>query len=77
MKEYSILVKQGTGKAYIHSTYKDYFEAVASLQIIADYEDECHRMYYVDNDFFNNKYSYITDNLKYICLQVREVSDWE
>lgn len=38
-------------------------------------EEERHRPYYVDNDFFENKYSHIS-NLKYICLQVREVSEW-
>lgn len=32
-------------------------------------------MYFVDNDYFYNKYCY-AGNLKYMCIQVREVTEW-
>lgn len=39
-------------------------------------ENERERPYFVDNDFFNNKYN-ISTKLKYFCIKEREVSEWE
>ena len=33
-------------------------------------------MFFLDNDYFYNKY-YYAGNLKYLCIQVREVTEWE
>ena len=50
-------------------------EARKVINEMVQLEEERHRPYYVDNDFFENKYSLIS-NLKYMCLQEREVSEW-
>jgi len=38
-------------------------------------EEERQRPYYVDNDFFENKYALVGD-LKYFCIKEREITDW-
>ena len=38
-------------------------------------EEDRGRPYFVDNDFFNNKYP-CNVNLKYYCIKEREVSDF-
>ncbi len=40
------------------------------------FEEERQRPYFVDNDFFNNKYN-ISTKLRYFCIRVRDVTDWE
>ncbi len=39
-------------------------------------EEERQRPYFVDNDFYKNKYS-MAGKLKYFCIKVREVTEWE
>lgn len=76
MKEYAILIKQGTGNSYILGTYPDISSAKRAIINLANYEEEKNKMYFVDNDFFDNKYSYIGNGLKYMCIKEREVTDW-
>lgn len=76
MKEYSILIRNKSGMPYILGTYKDIISAKHAMQNLADYEDERNKMYYVDNDYFANKYPYCGNNLKYMKIQVREVTEW-
>lgn len=75
MKEYAILIRQGSGKPYYTLPYKSLSEAQNHLNSIIELEEERQRPYYIDNDFHENKYSNIS-NLKYVCLKVREVSEW-
>ena len=75
MKEYSVYIRQGDSAPYHLQNYKSLMEARKVVNEMVQLEEERHRPYYVDNDFFENKYSHIS-NLKYICLQVREVSEW-
>ena len=39
-------------------------------------EEERGRPYFVDNDFFDNKYNFST-KLKYFCLKVRDVTEFK
>ena len=39
-------------------------------------EEERKRIYYVDNDFFENKYNIGIQSSKYFCIKEREVSEW-
>ena len=75
MKEYCIYVRQGSGTPYILKTYPDIISAKRCIQRLVDLEEERNRMYFVDNDYFYNKYC-CAGNLKYICIQVREVTEW-
>ena len=57
IKEYSILQRHGSGNAYIIHTFKDIVATKIKLYDIINLEENRGRPYYVDNDFFNNKYS--------------------
>ncbi len=39
-------------------------------------EEERRRPYYVDNDFYKNKYGLVS-NVKYMRIKVRDVTEWE
>ena len=77
MKEYSILVRQGSGSAYLLQTYSDVLSVKRAIANLVEFEESRNRMYFVDNDFFNNKYYCVNSGLKYLCVQVREVSEWQ
>lgn len=75
MKEYSILIRNGSGCPYFLGTYKDITSAKKAILNLVKFEEEKNNMYFVDNDFFQNKYCYASC-LKYMCIKEREVSDW-
>lgn len=77
MKEFSILVRQGSGTPYILQTYPDIISAKKAVENLVNFEEERNRMYFVDNDYFFNKYCNVSTSLKYICIRVREVTKWE
>ena len=64
MKEYSIYQRHGSCSPFILHTYDN-------IQT----EDERRRPYFVDNDFYNNKYQ-LSNDLYYLKIIVRDVSDW-
>lgn len=49
--------------------------AKTKLYEMIQLEEERQRPYFVDNDFFYNKYN-ISIKLKYYCIKEREVSEW-
>ncbi len=55
--------------------YKDITSAKLKLYDMISLEEQRGRPYFVDNDFFDNKYSYCT-KLKYFCIKEREVSEF-
>lgn len=75
MKEYCIYVRNGSAKPYYLKSFESFLEASRALTEIITLEEERQRPYYVDNDFFDNKYNNIS-NLKYLCIKEREVSEW-
>ena len=76
MKEYCIYIKQGDGIPYRLNNYYTFSEDKNALFLMVNYEEERRKPYYVDNDFFSNKYNLIS-NLKYFRIEEREVSEWE
>ena len=76
MKEYSIYIRQGNGKPYTIGTYNSIYDVKIALGNMVRLEEERQRPYYVDNDFWDNSYSLIS-NLRYFCIKEREVSEWE
>jgi len=76
MKEYCIYVRQGSGIPYILRTYPDIISAKRAVDRLVGYEEERNKMYFVDNDYFYNKYFH-AGSLKYMCIQVREVTEWQ
>jgi len=76
MKEYCIYCIWNGGQPFILDTFKNLNSAKLKLSEMISLEEERVRPYYVDNDFFINKYSHI-GRLKYFCIKERTVSEWE
>lgn len=76
MKEYAIYIRNGQGCPYILDKFKTLESVKSTLYNMVQLEEERERPYFVDNDFFNNKYN-ISIKLKYFQIREREVSDWE
>ena len=75
MKEYCILIKNKNGFPYILDTFTSIENAKIKLMDIISLEEERNRFYFVDNDFYNNKYPF-NSNGKYLCIKEREVTSW-
>ena len=75
MKEYCIYCIRNGGKPFILDTFKTLDSAKFRLFDMISLEEERNRPYFVDNDFFNNKYSY-AGRLKYFCIKEREITEW-
>lgn len=56
MLEYTIFLRHGSAKPYTLGTYKSIEGAKAKLYDIINLEIERKRPFFVDNDFFENKY---------------------
>lgn len=76
MKEYCIYQQIGDGCPFILQNYSTFNQAKQSLlNIISDF-DYKRKIYYIDNDFYENKYILGLPKQFYFQIQVREVSDW-
>ena len=75
MKEYGIYIRQGSGTPYMIHFFNNIDSAKFKLFEMIDIEDHRSRPYFVDNDFFYNKYT-LSLQLKYFCIKEREVSEW-
>ena len=76
MKEYCIYIKQGAAKPYILNTYNNIQSAKEKLYDIVSLEIERQRPFFVDNNFYDNRYK-LVGNLKYLKIMVRDISNWE
>lgn len=76
MKEYCILIKNKDGLPYILDTFNSIENAKLKLLDMILLEEERNRFYFVDNDFFNNKYPF-NINGKYFCIKERDVTVWQ
>ena len=74
-KEFCIYVRNGRNSPYILSPYSSFQDAQIALNNIIEFEERRGRFFYVDNDFYDNKYP---PNMygKYFCSQERNVSEW-
>ena len=55
--------------------YNNIDNAKIKLYDMVNLEEIRNRPYFVDNDFFDNKYNNAV-KLKYFCIKEREVSEW-
>ena len=76
MKEYTIYMRHGTAKPYTLGNYKNIMSAKMKLYDIIDLEIKRKRPFFVDNDFFENKYN-TSSNLLYISILERDVNEWK
>lgn len=56
--------------------YNNIDSAKLMLYQMIQLEEERRRPYYVDNDFYKNKYGLVS-NVKYMRIKVRDVTEWE
>lgn len=75
MKEYCLYIRNGNGKPYTIETSLSIEKVKTTLYSITQLEEERQRPYFVDNDFFDNKYS-LSFKQKYLCIKERDVTDW-
>ena len=75
MKEYCIYVRKGNGSPYIVSSYNDIYSTKEALYNMLSLYDIRKKLYFVDNDFFNNKYPEVS-TCDYYCIKERNVSNW-
>ena len=75
MKEYGIYIRDKQGSPYMLDKFKTIESAKSKLLEMVELEEERERSYFVDNDFFINKYC-TTVKLKYFQIREREVTDW-
>lgn len=75
MKEYGIYIREGSGTPYMIHIFNNIDSAKIKLYDMVQLEEERQRPYFVDNDFFFNKYN-ISTKLKYFCIKEREVHEW-
>ncbi len=75
MKEYGIYTICNGGTPYMIHFFNDITSAKLKLYDMISLEEERGRPYFVDNDFFKNKYAYCV-KLKYFCIKERDVSDF-
>ena len=73
MKEYCIYNIWNGGTPFITKSYNTFQEAYNSLMIMIELEEKRNRIYFVDNDFFSNKYLPNLSNCKIFSI---EVSEW-
>lgn len=77
MKEYCIYIKHGIACPFRTSPYSTYDLAKqALLNMISDF-DYKGKIYYIDNDFYENKYPVGLQACTYYQIQEREVFEWK
>lgn len=76
MKEYTIYLRHGNAKPYTIGPYKTITSAKLKLYDIISLEIERKRPFFVDNDFFENKYI-LGSNLFYMAILERDVTSWQ
>lgn len=76
MKEYGIYRRNSGGKPFMIDIYKDNNSAKIRInELVAYWEDKGYQ-YYIDNDYYENKYPLMLNNCFYCSIKVREVSEW-
>jgi len=76
IKEFCIYIRQGSRTPYMINIYNNIDSAKQKLYEMIQLEEERQRPYFVDNDFYKNKYN-TTIKLRYFCIKERDVSYWK
>lgn len=75
MKQYGIYIRCNGGTPYMIHFYDNILSAKQKLYDMIQLDEDRGRAYFVDNDFFFNKYT-CSLNLKYYCIKERDVSEF-
>lgn len=74
-KEYTILCIIDKGPPFTTRIFKSFQDAYNNLMEMIETEEKRNRTYYVDNDFYENKYQ-IGVHKKYFSIQERQITTW-
>lgn len=75
--EYTVYIRHGTGQPFLCGRiFTSYWNVCNYLRDIAKNHDKYHRIYYIDDPFFNNEYEKNFEGSYYKILR-RPVSDWK
>jgi len=75
LKQYGIYIRRGKAQPYMIHFYDTIEGAKLKLYDMITTEEERCRPYFVDNDFFNNKYV-CNFNVTYYCIKERDVTEF-
>lgn len=76
MVEYCIYIQRGSCTPYTVGTYKSIYDAKYALNNMLDLYKIRRKLYFVDNDFFDNEFSNLSCS-DYYCIKERQVSEWK
>lgn len=76
MKEYCIFVIYRGGTPYTVGSYNTFQLAQSALMNMISGFDQRGKIYYIDNDFFDNKYPLGLQSV-YYQIQERDVTEWK
>lgn len=74
--EYCLYVKNGNACPYIARTFTDMFAIYQFIDEIEKKHNRYNRVFYIDNEFYKNRYSLNIEGIYYKFLK-RKVNDWE
>lgn len=77
MKEYTIICIYNGGTPFELKKFSNVELAKNKIYEMIQLEEQRKRIYFVDNDFFENKYPIGLQSSKYFCIQEREVYEWK
>ena len=77
--EYALYVRVGNALPYISNTYNSFDDVCRQIKEIEKRHNHYRQFFYIDNDFYNNKYNLATISIKGIYYKIlrRPVYDWE
>lgn len=74
--EYGIYCKVGSGLPYIRSVHSDMKQIYIAIEEIEKRHNHYRQLFYIDNDFYKNKYSLECGGTYYKVLR-RPILEWE
>lgn len=77
MKEYCIYIRHGNACPFRTSAYSTFDSAKQALLIMTEDFIERNKIFYIDNDFYENKFPLGVQGGTYYQIQEREVQNWE
>lgn len=75
MKEYCIYIIRGSASPYTLGIYKNIYDAKDALNNILKLYNNRRKIFFVDNDYFENIYPNSVSG-DYYCIKERDVSEW-
>ena len=76
MVEYCIYIQKGSCTPYVVGTYNSIYDAKHALNNMLELYKIRRKLYFVDNDFYDNEFSNLCSS-DYYCIKVRQVSEWK